>query len=84
MNEFAKVYYISWSVLAIIGGILLLLFREKFIQGTERGFRKWHAKTGFFLFRLQAENTDGTYMRMVTVLVAVIFIVVGIPTLMKV
>jgi len=33
---------------------------------------------------LQADNTDGTYMRMVTVLVAVIFIVVGIFTLMQV
>jgi hypothetical protein len=73
-----------WSVSAIVGGLLLLLFREEFIQGTERGFRKWYAKTGFFLFQLQAENTDSTYMRMVIVLVAVGFILVGISTLMHI
>lgn len=83
MNEVGNTYQIIWSILAIIGGVLLLVFRERFIQGTERRFRIWYNKTGFFVFKLQAENTDSTYMRMVSVLVAIMFIVVGIFTLLK-
>lgn len=78
-----QVYEIVWSVLAIIGGILLLVFREKFIEGTERISRSWYDRTGFFVFRLQAENTDSTSMRMVSVVVAIIFIVVGLSTLLN-
>jgi len=84
MNDFASIYSAIWSVLATIGGISLLIFREKFIKGIEHGFKEWYAKTGFFLFRLQSEDADSTYMRMVTVLVASMFIIVGIITLLKI
>ena len=84
MADFESTYNTIWSILAIIGGIYLLMFREKFIKGIERGFNEWYAKTGFFLFRIQSEDADSTYMRMVTVLVASMFIIVGIITLLKI
>ena len=83
IDTFTGIYYIIWSVVAIGGGVLLLFFREKYIKLIERGFRNWYNKTGFFLFKLQAENTDSAYMRMVTVIVAIVFIAVGIITLIQ-
>ena len=50
MADFESTYNTICSVLAIIGGVSLLIFREKFIKGIERGFKEWHEKTVFFLF----------------------------------
>ncbi|MCX6735651.1 MAG: hypothetical protein NTZ13_01050 [Candidatus Parcubacteria bacterium] len=79
--EFERIYNVLLSLFLLGLGIHSLLYREWAIKVSERGFKHWYKKTGFSLFKFQAENMDSTYMRMVSVLVGVIFIIVGLQML---
>jgi hypothetical protein len=79
-DEVTKWVALTWSVFAILGGTMLLIFRERFIRGNSQTFRRLFDKTQFLIFKFQADNMDSTSMRMISVMVAIILIAVGIYT----
>jgi len=81
--EFEKIYNILLALLLLGFGIHALIYREWSIKISEKGFKRWYKKTGLSLFKFQEENMDSTYMRMVSVLVGIIFIVVGLQMLVQ-
>jgi hypothetical protein len=69
------------SVVIIVAGISLIIFREKYIKITLT-LSKWlFKKTRFPLYKVQSENTDSVSMRLGIILVAVAFIFFGIAQL---
>ncbi len=81
--DLAKLWEIVWSILAIGFGAYGVFFTEKSIKNNTNRFRKLYEKTHFPLFKSMARDYDSTSQRMVTVLVGVIFIIVGILNLIK-
>jgi hypothetical protein len=83
MNDFYAAYQLLWAILALGGGILMLCFRERFIRGNIRICEYLYKKTRLSWFKLQAEGMDSTYMRLVTVIVAVFFIYSGVQIFLE-
>jgi hypothetical protein len=80
MVTFTQVYYLIWSVLAVVGGVLILLFRKDFLKRNARAFEYLYEKTHFGVFKHQAEKMDTAYMRTVSTIVAIGFVMLGLYT----
>jgi hypothetical protein len=74
-------YEMFWPIVAILAGIYVLIGREKLIRQNTRAFYRLYEMTKIQFFKSQRENYDSTYMRMVTILVGIMFIVVNILSL---
>jgi hypothetical protein len=84
MNNFSQLYNFVWSVLAIVGGTLILLFRDGFLKRNKRAFEYLYEKTHFILFKHQAEGMETAYMRVVATIVAIGFVLLGLFTLIRI
>jgi hypothetical protein len=72
-----NLYQTVWPIIAILAGIYVFIFRENLIKQNVRAFSWLYKMTKINFFKVQSENYDSTYMRMVTVLVGVIFVSLG-------
>jgi hypothetical protein len=76
-----NLYEKLWPIVVILGGIYVLISREKLVRQNARAFLRLYEITKMQFFKTEGESFDSTYMRMVSVLVGVIFIVVGVLAL---
>ena len=77
-------YETIWPIVSILIGIYVLTRREWLIRHNTRAFFWLYEVTKIELFKREGESFDSAYMRMVSVLVGVIFIVIGILALTSV
>ena len=78
MDNFNRIYNILWSIFAFGSGLYLLIYTEQFIKLAKRRFNNLYQKTGFFLFKLQAESIDSDYIHATTSLVGLFFAAAGV------
>ena len=78
MDNFNRIFNILWSIFAFGGGIYLIIYREQFMKLSERVLRNRYKQTGFFLFKLQAENMNTAYIRTSMPIVGIFFLIAGI------
>jgi hypothetical protein len=81
MNTFYQFYKIIWSIFAIGGGTLILLFRDELLKRNARLLEYLYERTHFILFKHQAEGMETAYMRVVATVVAIGFVMLGLYTL---
>ena len=84
MEEFAKYYKIIWSAGAFIVAIIGIIFRKWTIDLMERGFLNFYNRTGFHLFKRQAEEIREPYIRIFITFVSVILGIAGILNLLSI
>ncbi len=84
MTEVTTTYDIIWAIGAVIFGVALLIFRERFLSGNAKIFKNLYEKTNFFLFKHGAAKMNSTDIRIVSIIVAVVLIVAGVGILINV
>lgn len=77
------VFTTVWGLGAVALGAYGAIYRDKFIERNKRYFEKMYAKTGFFLFKKQAEGMTQTYMYPFARAMGILFVVIGLVTLYK-
>lgn len=81
--EPAKVYEIVWAFGLIGVGIVSIFFRKWGIKHNVKGFQSLYEKTGFPLFRRQAEEMGKPYMNILTLVIGVLLLAIGLAVLTK-
>jgi hypothetical protein len=84
MNTLSQLYDVIWSILAIVGGTLILFFREGFLKRNASGFDYLYKKTNVILFKRQAEGMETASMRVVATIVAIGLVLLGLFTLARI
>jgi hypothetical protein len=77
-EEAVRVYEVLWSILAICGGLFLLLRSRWFIELNARAFETLYHRTGLAAFRVQSHEMRKPYMNVLVPLLGVGFVAVGI------
>ena len=72
-----SIYEMVFSVFAIIMGVLMLFFMDKFIEGNIKVCRYLFEKTKLPLFKFYAEGMSKDSVRLTAYIVAIVFIVAG-------
>ena len=83
MDNFARFYYILWSVVAMGVGIRGLFFRKKTIKFMARSYMQLYRKTNFYPFKRMSEEFNKSYMDLLVQLLGFSGIVLGILLLLQ-
>jgi hypothetical protein len=78
MEQFARIYEIAWSALAICVGIGAAFYTDKTTDRQARGFERLYAKTGLILFKKYAEGMRTAYFWWLTKVIVIFFVAMGI------
>ena len=77
-DELVRVYGVTWSILALIGGVILLFFRKWFLSSNQRTFFNLYRRTNFVIFKRQGEEMAKPYMNLLVTFLGLLFIIVGV------
>ena len=73
---------VLWSLVAIGMGSFIAIYTNRFIADCKRYFEWLYRKTGFPLFKLQADSTQKPYMRVFYRFFGIMFAVIGATLLL--
>jgi hypothetical protein len=75
-------YEILWSVLAIGMGGFIAIYTDKFVSDCKRYFEWLYRKTGFPLFKLQAEGVQKPHIWVFYRSFGIMFAIIGVTLLL--
>jgi hypothetical protein len=78
INSFAHIFSLVWSLLALIFGLALILWKRRFVEANAKAFEALYNRTHFSPFIQQSKEMRRPYMTHLVTALGVGFILTGI------